>query len=250
LKLLGHAVRAGHSIGRVANLTESELQSIGAGDAIVDRVRQSGEATDYVERTKKAILAIDPGTLEDTLVLGAAHLGLGRLTEEVLTELLDYLNIGWESGDITIAMEHVASATIRAYLDRARLSLEAQSSAPLVAVTTPSGQHHELGAMMVALLIALEGCRSVYLGPNMPASDIAQAASKLKAAAIAISIVHPKDDPDLPREIERIRILAPDHIRIWVGGRAAPHYAKAMKAANAQHITDLAALRQMVRQLV
>jgi len=45
---------------------------------------------------------------------------------------------------LTAAHEHFASALIRSFLGRSATSFAADSRAPVLVVTTPSGQLHEL----------------------------------------------------------------------------------------------------------
>ena len=68
-------------------------------------------------------------------------------------------------------------------------------------VATPAGQRHELGALMVAVAAATDGWKVTYLGADLPAAEIAATALQRKARAVALSIVHPVDDPNLPGEI-------------------------------------------------
>ena len=58
-----------------------------------------------------------------------------------------------------------------------------------------------------------------YLGPSIPAAEIAYAAKSRGSVAVALSIVYPADDPSLPAELERLRNVLDDNCEIIVGGR-------------------------------
>lgn len=249
LKLLEGARREGHSIGRIASLTNDELQRIGNPRSMAKPygARVGGE---YLAAARQAILDMRGDELEETLVRAAAELGLGRMLDELIAPVMDFLDRGWEEGEVTIAMEHIASATIRSFLEHSRRDLSIASIGPVVAVTTPSGQHHELGALIVALCCALSSCRVAYLGPNLPAAEIARSALALGAKAVALSLVHPADDPKLGEEIlEVVRRLGPN-VRVWAGGRAAASYRKDIETAGAIWIADLHELRLAINRLV
>ena len=109
--------------------------------------------------------------------------------------------------------------------------------------TTPQGQLHELGAVMAAALAAEQGWRAVYLGPSLPAAEIAGIASQNKARAVALSIVYPDDDPNLERELRDLRRFLPQNVAVLVGGRAAEHYGTEIGAIGAVLIKDLAQLQ-------
>ena len=109
--------------------------------------------------------------------------------------------------------------------------------------TTPQGQLHELGAVMAAALAAEQGWRVVYLGPSLPAAEIAGIASQNHARAVALSIVYPDDDPNVERELHDLRRFLPKNVAVLVGGRAAEHYRAAIEAIGAILIKDLAQLQ-------
>ena len=139
----------------------------------------------------------------------------------------------WQRGEITAAHEHFASAIIRDFLVRHARPYAVQESAPRAIVATPAGQLHELGAVMVAASAANLGWRPVYLGPSLPAAEIAGAAMVNAARAILLSIVYPADDPRLAEELRELRRLVPREIEIVAGGRAARGYAVALKEIGA-----------------
>ena len=66
---------------------------------------------------------------------------------------------------------------------------------------TPNGQRHEIGALLGAVMAAAAGWRITFLGADLPVEEIAAAAVSLRADGVAISLVHPEDDPELPGAI-------------------------------------------------
>jgi methylmalonyl-CoA mutase cobalamin-binding domain/chain len=100
-------------------------------------------------------------------------------------------------------------------------------------VATPAGQLHELGAVMVAATATDLGWRVTYLGTSLPAAEIAGAATQHHARAVALSIVYPMDDENLPEELNKLRRYLPGDIQIIIGGRAAGGYDEAIKRIGA-----------------
>ena len=68
-------------------------------------------------------------------------------------------------------------------------------------ITTPTGQLHELGALMVAALVSVDGWLPVYLGPNTPADEIVACAMQSGARTVSLSLTYPADDPLIPTEL-------------------------------------------------
>jgi methanogenic corrinoid protein MtbC1 len=87
-----------------------------------------------------------------------------------------------------------------------------------VVCTTPAGEQHELGALLAAVVIAMHGRRAVYLGANLPAEQIAQAARLSKAGSVALSIVGLSAE-EARREVEAVCKVLPDNVEVLVGGR-------------------------------
>jgi len=106
-------------------------------------------------------------------------------------------------------------------------------------VGTPTGQIHELGAILVSAAASNLGWNVVYLGTSLPATDIAGTARQTKARAVALSIVYPEDDPTLPDELQRLRQYLPEGVEILVGGRGATAYANTLLSIGAHVITQL-----------
>jgi hypothetical protein len=73
----------------------------------------------------------------------------------------------------------------------------------------------------------------------MPVEEIAGAALGYRARAVALSIVYPGDDPQLSRELTRLRRLLPERIAILIGGRSAHAYATTSREPGVHHLPAL-----------
>jgi methanogenic corrinoid protein MtbC1 len=107
--------------------------------------------------------------------------------EKVIGVLAQRVGDLWRAGEILAAHEHFASAAIRGFLGRNARPFAPGSNLPTLVVGTPSGQLHELGAVMVAAGANDLGWRVVYLGPSLPAGELAAAAAQNQARAVALS---------------------------------------------------------------
>jgi methylmalonyl-CoA mutase cobalamin-binding subunit len=106
-------------------------------------------------------------------------------------------------------------------------------------VATPAGQLHELGAVMINAAAAQLGWRTTYLGASLPAAEIAGAAVQANGVAVALSIVYPEDDPNLPDELLKLRRFLPTAVKILSGGRGAAAYREALSRIGALQPGDL-----------
>lgn len=231
LCLLRVATQAGHSIGDVARLPVEKLREL-TRDAVVATpfaTRVGGNAANLITAAISAVSQSNAVELHEILGRGAVALGPHGLLEKVISPLANQIGELWRDGNLTAAQEHFASSVIRDFLVRNSKPYALNGNAPTIVIGTPAGQLHELGAVMAAAAANDMGWRVVYLGASLPAVEIAGAAIQNKARAVALSLVFPGDDPNLPAELENLRKHLPETTRIIVGGRAAESYASALK---------------------
>jgi MerR family transcriptional regulator, light-induced transcriptional regulator len=225
LELLNRAVHGGHRISDIATLPTSRLEQL-VGRATYSRaVRTTSHAEangDYIKHALDAITQFDSEALGAVFSRADVELGQARVLEQVIMPLMEKLGSEWKDGNIRIAHEHMATAVIRNHVGALLASMRYPANAPSIVVATPAGQLHEVGALVVAVAGALEGWRPVYLGPNLPADEIAGAVQKSGA-----------------------RLLS-DGVSLLIGGRAAEAYANAIGSVHAFRMTDIGSFRRQL----
>ncbi len=245
LILLRRASLAGRSIGQTATIPTEDLRQLVNEDELaqseapsfspVARARRDNET---MAQALRAIENLDADGLQMALERATMTLSKPALVEQIVSPLLERIGEEWREGTIRMASEHLASATLRTFLGNLNGAFPVMADSPRLLVTTPAGQLHELGALIAATAAAAEGWHITYLGPSLPAEEIAGAAKNDKSRAIALSIVLP-DDAHLKNELSRLAQLLPDNVALLVGGRAAIHYADTLKEIGAQRLHDL-----------
>jgi MerR family transcriptional regulator, light-induced transcriptional regulator len=78
----------------------------------------------------------------------------------------------WYNGIIPVATEHFASTYLRGNLLSIFQAFPARSSAPFVLVGCAPTELHEIGSLMMAVMLRSEGFRVEYLGPDLPLDDL------------------------------------------------------------------------------
>ncbi len=169
--------------------------------------------------------------------------------ERIIVPLMETIGEQWRQGELRPAHEHLASGVVRQLLANIGGAYAVHETAPLVVVTTPVGQLHEIGAMLVAATAAAEGWRVTYLGPSLPAEEIAAAAQQSNARAVALSIVYPLDDPRVSEELRRLAAHLHHAIPLLVGGRAACGYRAALDETGAIAVSSLTDLRRQLETI-
>jgi methanogenic corrinoid protein MtbC1 len=145
---------------------------------------------------------------------------------KVRTAILDVLlpaqrEVGrlWHVNDISVAEEHMVTTTTQRLMavlaSRANCRPDRGRTAVAAAV---SGNIHEIGIRAIAYLLEFDGWRTIYLGPDVPRSDIPSAVECFDADVVLLSLALSSQLPTLRRTIEEIRAHCGDKVRIMVGG--------------------------------
>lgn len=129
----------------------------------------------------------------------------------------------WESGEISVAEEHLATATtqvVMAHLSQTVLRTPHEADRVLVAVCVEDDLH-EVGLRMVADCFAIAGWETHYLGANTPTCGVLEVLRLRNARALAISAAMPEYLPQVRALVGAVK----EHrdlrqVRVIVGGRA------------------------------
>lgn len=220
LRVLHRLVEGGHSIGGIAKLPTSELQKMAAKLPSTARPTGADQLVLLRERFIDAIERLDVVGAEQMLSRVALSTEPGDFLRNAVGPILEEVGNRWERGELRIAHEHASSTVMRGLLFSLMRLYPASDAMPAVVVATPAGEHHELGALMVAMLATMHGWRVLYLGADLPADEIVFAATSTKARMIMVSISNLSPD-ESREELGAIEGAAPEHVRLLAGGRAA-----------------------------
>lgn len=222
LSLLNRAVALGHPIGRAARLSLPELQDLvaGARQDELDRLAPS-----LVQRALAGVEDYRPDICDEVLGIALATLPPVEAVRHVLSPLINQVGERWHRGELGVAQEHLLSASVeRLLLVVIHTHLRA-ARGPVIIFGTPSGERHALGSLEAAFLAASRGLRAFYLGPDLPPEELADAAARLDAAVLALSLVTIDALDHRLAQIRELSALLPHEIELWLGGSATEHLA-------------------------
>ncbi|MDF3068919.1 MAG: transcriptional regulator, MerR family [Polyangiaceae bacterium] len=223
LRLVKRLLERGYTISAIATLDVAGLERLLPADepalAAPPPAGPSPRARRVIDELLAGVSELDLERASRALLQATNSFSPHDLVTQVLAVALDEIGARWESGDICIASEHAASAMLRTQLGALLAAQPVNGKAPVVC-TTPAGEHHELGALLAAVVIAMHGRRAIYLGANLPADQIAQAVRLSKAGSVALSVVG-LTAAEAEREVEALCRALPPTVAILVGGRGA-----------------------------
>lgn len=161
------------------------------------------------------------GDCERWLCEARKQLPLAELVEDVLAPLLREAGNRWHRGELSVVQEHMLSSAIRRQLDSVLERHGAAVPGPTIAFTTLSGERHELGSLMLAVITASRGLRSVYLGADLPVDEVGRFCARVDVAVVALSLVTSPEVFDAYAQLATLRGLLSPAVEIWAGGQAA-----------------------------
>lgn len=261
LRLLYRATLAGRGIGQVAALSTQALATLVRRDADAERADTNGRASaddaravapataEYLADAGRAIERLDAHALEAVLRRAVVALPVATLLDDLVVPLLERIGGQWRKGTLRPVHGHLATVVLRRVLDRVIDTASSPGASPHLIVATPAGQADEFGALLTAATAAAEGWRVTYLGAGLPAEDIAEAAVRTHARAVALSLVYPAGDPAVAHELRRLRALLPARVTTLAGGGAASAYRTPLDETGTRLVSDLGELRAMLRAL-
>ena len=105
----------------------------------------------------------------------------------IITPCLVSVGEAWYQGTLMISTEHFASAFIRSRLYNLFQSYPIATRGANILIGGAPSEDHELGALMMAILLRSRGYRVEFLGPNLHMDDLVDYAKSEKPAAVILT---------------------------------------------------------------
>jgi DNA-binding transcriptional MerR regulator/methylmalonyl-CoA mutase cobalamin-binding subunit len=237
LQFVKAAVDAGHRIGRVATLSNSELQLLSP--------RGQPGLPDQLEEMFEAIESFDATEFQRLLSIQLSTLGAPRFARGVVPGVLSEIGERWARGELAIAKEHMACAVIRNLIGPTLQPTALSASGPKIVFATPPDERHELGLMMATLTAVSTGGNCLYIGADLPVEEIVVAARDFDAAVVVVSMVMTRAI-EAQRTVTLLRSELEEHVQVWTGGSAS---AELDNYEGVEYIASFEALEQRVALL-
>jgi len=194
----------GYRIGEAATLLGAvPLAAPASPDALREALADAVVRNDLASLITLVDQALALNQLEDALT-------------DVLAPVLTAVGDSWEAGEISVAQEHLASGVVRAHLERLLADSRAAIRGTAVLACAP-GERHELGLLMLAVLLRADGWQVAYLGADTPVGDAVALAERSGARLLCFSATMPESAERAQDELDAPTL--PEHLEIVVGGR-------------------------------
>lgn len=256
LRLLHAATRAGgrRGIGQVAHLATHDVAAL-VDEDIAERERRAppeiaaSGARDVVGASLALARSLDAAALDETLRRAAALMGVAPFLESVAAPVLRRVGDEWLAGRLTPAHEHLVSSVLHDIAAEALRAFTPRNGAPRVLVTTPSGERHVMGAALVGAAAAVEGWSVLYLGADLPAVEIANAASDAGVRVVAVSVIYVDERDRVLGELRALETRLPANVKVLAGGAGARALARELSAAGVEVESSIPGFLAVLRRV-
>jgi methanogenic corrinoid protein MtbC1 len=224
LRWLKNRVDAGISISSAVGQLRSMTSNNVWPETIPEAPRKTrGESelppAHYAAQLFRVLIGHDENRAGELLREVHALFDLRAVCMEVLVPALRDIGEAWYRGEIRVTTEHFASAYLRGKLLSLLQAYPSRRGAPLVLIGCAPTEQHELGSLMLAVLLRSEGLRVEYLGPDIPIEDLAEYASYEKPGMVILSATTESAARELRRMQDLLMKTRPAPV-FGYGGRA------------------------------
>ena len=208
---------------------EAARRVLGMSESSRGSRRDVGPAIDEPSAELRAALeAFDDAAAHAAIDQLIASLSLESFLREVVLPLLQDIGEGWERGEITIAQEHFASNLVRARLMALGRGW-GRGAGHHALLAAPPGELHDLGLVVLALVLRDRGWRVTFLGADTPIETIADTTRRVAPEVIVLAMLRvPEVELRDMRELTR-------STRVLISGRGAN--AALARALAVEHFT-------------
>jgi DNA-binding transcriptional MerR regulator len=231
LNLLAKLVNLGNTISEVAKLENEKLQ----------RLLSEFEESD---QGQGKFVKVDEEPVNYNMALNALITGLYTYKLDIISHelekiksktnprdfalrllapLLREVGILVHANKLSIAQEHSLSAILRFHIGHTIYQHyhNIYDTTEVIVFATPEGEMHEFGVMLASLICCHYKQKFIYLGTNMPAESLAEAANQIKSRVVVLGVsptFMTQTQHSLANYLEKLEEELIPKTEIWLGG--------------------------------
>jgi DNA-binding transcriptional MerR regulator len=171
------------------------------------------------DRLQYLVEEMGPGQIAVELSEQRKSLGLNDFIRQCVMPLLQLLDHGWTTGQLSIAREHLISEQLEKQL-KLELEKTVPENRPQILFLTLSGERHKIGLLLSAVIFHSSGLNVHWLRDELPLSEIPQLAADLGVDGVALSFSSHYPRRQAKQDLRNLRMELDPGIKIIAGGQA------------------------------
>lgn len=210
--LIAHGVK----ISKISELSEKEI------NLQISSIQQTASedviGLSFVNDLTASMLAFDEAAFEKIFLGAVVRFGMYNTMLNVIYPFLHKTGMMWALEEAMPVQEHFATAIIRRKLISAIDGLPAPSKrSKMFVLFLPEGEWHETGLLLSDYMIRSKGYKSIYLGQNVPASNLSDVIKATKPTHLLTLYIARQE----PKQIhDEIALMCKSHpqVQLLVAG--------------------------------
>jgi DNA-binding transcriptional MerR regulator/methylmalonyl-CoA mutase cobalamin-binding subunit len=248
LRHLKREMNQGETIGNLAALGREHLLKAATGAA-----RLVASTLPPYERVLHELVElldpVDKVSFERRLNGAVAVVPFEEALHGILLPLQQRIGDLWHEGKLSVAVEHYVTNHVRQKLFTAMNQLPLHEQGPRIILACPPGEYHEVGLLAAAYVCASRGCRTYYLGANVPFDELTMLCRHIDPHLVLISIISSPQQQEGSRWMKILCNLGTPNRTIVLGGSGAYQVVLPDDAPNIEIMNDLAELERRLTVL-
>ena len=200
--------------------SEAAKAALSSIEIAIDEISEQKKDDPYAKIIATAAINYDETTVVNKIRAYRQKFGWARTFDEFLMPGLRMVGSRWSSGALKLGSEPFISAIIRREILLGVAEVHNPNpKANSVIIACPQEEQHDLGSTALWLLLKEAGLRVIYLGADVPTTDLIESTKQLMPSAVVLIATAPNSLPTLglaTRGLLAEKIKA----KIFVGGSA------------------------------
>ncbi len=139
------------------------------------------------EQLVTALLRLDAQGAEAVLGQAFALYSLDDVCLRLISSALETIGNGWHDGTVSVGQEHFATQLLRRKLQALFSIYDIIAGHATVVAACAPGEQHDVGLVILALILVRRGYRVVYLGADVPIGGLLPVVEQVGADLVCIS---------------------------------------------------------------
>ncbi|TAH03041.1 MAG: MerR family transcriptional regulator [Sphingobacteriales bacterium] len=215
----------GYKISHIDKMSEGEIK-----EKLLSLSSMQAQQERIVNTLIQHMIDLDMEQFEQVLDNHINSKGIDRTITQVIFPFLERIGILWLTNHVNPAQEHLVTNIIRQKLivgiEGAFTHLQSNKT---VLLFLPEGEHHELGLLYMYYMLKARGVKTLYLGANVPVSDIEFVARLKKPDYLYSHLTAVAANFNFERFLTQVQIKLND-FKLVVSGQITQHYKKKVPA--------------------
>lgn len=126
----------------------------------------------FISKMVEATLNFDKIIFEKVFELGVNEMGVLEFYRLVILPTLHKIGYLWLSRSLSPSQEHFLSEQIKIKISHTISSSNVAQTKDTWLLFLPENEFHDIALQFAHLVLTLEGCKVIYLGPNLPLDSL------------------------------------------------------------------------------